>query len=349
MRGVYKVPGGKLVTVELDQIDGRIAHAVVAGDFFLEPDEALTRITAGVNGLAITASAVDIAQAISANLDPQDHLIGFDPHDVGLAVRRAVGAATSWDDHTFELITDVARDPYTQMALDQVFAEALADGSRGPTLRFWDWASSAVVIGSFQSLANEVDLEAAARRGVTVVRRVSGGGAMFIEPGNTITYSLVVPATLVDSMSFEQSYEFLDAWVVAALRDLGIQATYQPINDITSPAGKIAGAAQKRWVDGTVLHHVTMAYDIDAVAMMDVLRIGREKMSDKGTTSAAKRVDPLRSQTHLSRGQIVAALTRSFAQRHGLTVSAVRVTEEQRAAELVATTFATPAWLTRIP
>ena len=48
------------------------------------------------------------------------------------------------------------------------------------------------------------------RHGVTVTRRVSGGGAMFIQPGNTITYSLYVPTSLVEGLSFEQSYAFLD-------------------------------------------------------------------------------------------------------------------------------------------
>lgn len=47
-----------------------------------------------------------------------------------------------------------------------------------------------MVIGSFQSLRNEVDADQARRLGMTVVRRISGGGAMLIEPGNTITYSL---------------------------------------------------------------------------------------------------------------------------------------------------------------
>ena len=54
-----------------------------------------------------------------------------------------------------------------------------------------------MIIGSFQSLRNEVDPEGARRHGVDVVRRISGGGAMFVEPGNTITYSLSVPEALV--------------------------------------------------------------------------------------------------------------------------------------------------------
>lgn len=148
-----------------------------------------------------------------------------------------------------------------------------------------------MIIGSFQSLSNEVDLAAAERHGVTVVRRISGGGAMFVEPGNTITYSLYVPATLVEGMSFADSYAFLDAWVIRALRELGVDASYVPLNDIASPAGKIGGAAQKRLASGAVLHHVTMSYDMDAEKMLDIIRIGREKLSDKGIKSAVKRVD----------------------------------------------------------
>ena len=349
MHGEYKVPGGKLVTVDLDEEGGRIVHAHVAGDFFLEPDEALERIDSALEGLSIGARVGQIAAAIEARLLPSDTLIGFTARDVGFAVRRAVGASTKWEDHVFELIEDGPRSPYMQMALDQVYAEALSAGTRGPTLRIWEWGAPAVVIGSFQSLSNEVDPEGAQKHGITVVRRISGGGAMFVEPGNTITYSLVVPGSLVDGMSFEESYEFLDSWVLTALRELGIEASYVPINDITSPAGKIAGAAQKRLADGTVLHHVTMAYDIDADKMMEVLRIGREKMSDKGTKSANKRVDPLRSQTHMSREDIVTAFVESFGRQHTLVRSSVRPEEEAAAESLVESKFGTQEWIARIP
>src|SRR3546814_1660442 len=103
-----------------------------------------------------------------------------------------------------------------------------------------------------------------------------------------------------------------------------------PLNDITSSAGKIAGAAQTRR-RGAVLHHVTMAYDIDAVRMLEVLRIGREKLSDKGTTSAVKRVDPLRSQTGLAREAVIEHMVETFRARHGgLASAALRSDEMER-------------------
>ncbi len=143
------------------------------------------------------------------------------------------------------------------------------------------------------------------RYGITVSRRVTGGGAMFMEPGNCITYSLVIPTALVEGMSFEQAYPYLDQWVMEVLDKLGIKAKYVPLNDIASEFGKIGGAAQKRWANGYMVHHVTMAYDIDAIKMNEVLRIGMEKIRDKGTRSAVKRVDPMRSQTGMAREEIL--------------------------------------------
>nr|WP_246401892.1 biotin/lipoate A/B protein ligase family protein [Jiangella mangrovi] len=192
-------------------------------------------------------------------------------------------------------------------------------------------------------------MDGARRHDVNVVRRISGGGAMFVEPGNTITYSLYVPESLVSGLSFVDSYAFLDEWVVVALRDLGIEATYQPINDITSPVGKIAGAAQKRLAGGVVLHHVTMAYDIDAAKMLEVLRIGREKLSDKGTKSANKRVDPLRSQTGLARADVIDRMVSTFRSRYGLVDDSLDEKTLRLAADLVDSKFGTEEWLTRVP
>ncbi len=250
---------------------------------------------------------------------------------------------TDWRDHDWQLIHTTPQSPTLHMALDDVLTHEVGAGRRAPTLRIWEWASPAVVIGRFQSLRNEVDGEAAHRHGIEVVRRVSGGGAMFIEPGNTITYSIYAPQSLVKGLSFQEAYAFLDAWVLEALGELGIKAWYQPLNDITSEGGKIAGAAQVHR-GGAVLHHVTMAYDIDAAKMLDVLRIGREKLSDKGTVSAAKRVDPLRSQTGLPREAVIERMVATFRRLHGLSDGSLHADELVQAEALGQTKFSSLAW-----
>ncbi|HEX7354464.1 MAG TPA: biotin/lipoate A/B protein ligase family protein [Mycobacteriales bacterium] len=349
MHGEFKVPGGKLVVADVDVEDGRLARVSISGDFFLEPDSALERINASVSGLPAASSADEIAAAVSRGLDPSTAMVGFDARAVGTAVRRATGGATDWDAYTFDLIGPVVLDPVMHMALDEVIPHEVATGRRAPTLRFWDWDSSLVVIGSFQSVRNEVDPEAAARYGIRVARRISGGGAMFMEPGNCITYSLVVPTALVEGLSFVQSYAFLDDWVLGALADVGVRASHVPLNDIASDQGKIAGAAQKRFADGVVLHHVTMAYDIDAAKMTEVLRVGREKLSDKGTASAVKRVDPMRSQTGLARDAVISAFLNHFRGRYRTRDSTYTGGELAAARALVASKFSTPEWTNRVP
>ena len=349
MHGEYKVPGGKLVVVDLNVVDNIITDFRLAGDFFLEPDDALEDINAAVNGLAADSDAATIAAAVRAALPPQATLLGFSPESVAVAIRRSLAHASGWRDYEWQLIHTKAVPPVMQMALDEVLAVEVGEGRRRPTLRIWEWNEPAVVIGSFQSLKNEVDPVNAEKHGFTVVRRVSGGGAMFMEAGSVITYSIYAPTDLVQGMTFADSYAFLDEWVITALKSLGIDAHYQPLNDITSPTGKIGGAAQKRLGSGAVLHHVTMSYDMDGEKMVQVLRIGREKLSDKGITSAAKRVDPLRSQTGLSRAEIIDRMKQTFTSLYGATPGDITDEEYAKAAELVESKFSTDDWIGRVP
>jgi len=92
-----------------------------------------------------------------------------------------------------------------------------------------------------------------------------------------------------------------------------------------------------------------MAYDIDSDKMLEVLRIGREKLSDKGTKSANKRVDPLRSQTGMPREAIVDAFEACFKRLYKTEDSELRPDELERAEKLVETKFATPEWIARVP
>ena len=349
MHGEYKVPGGKLVTVDLEVEGGRIVDAHLAGDFFLEPDEALDDINGALNGLPGDASAEEITAAVRDGLREDAQLLGVTPEAVGVVVRRAVLGARDWRAYDWQILHPGPLSPREHVALDQVLTEEVGAGRRPATLRLWEWEETAVVLGSFQSVKNEVDQENLDKYGVQLVRRITGGGAMFMEAGSVVTYSLYVPASLVAGLTFADSYAFLDDWVLQALRSLGIDAVYQPLNDIASPTGKIGGAAQKRLANGGVLHHATLSYDIDGQVMTEVLRIGREKLSDKGTTSAAKRVDPLRSQTGLERAEIIERFKDTFRSLTDAETGSISADEYADAEALVESKFATEAWLHRVP
>lgn len=359
VRGEYKIPGGKLVGVNVGFDEaGRIAGCRIDGDFFVDgTDGEAHDLMHDLEGALVRGACLDAVLLEHANV----RLIGVDAGAMERAFRRAVqarraahvdeppdeapgatGAAAlqtpetraaaphkptlrrsdgttqslwrqRWAALHPNVIHDRPRAPAEQMDLDVRWARMVASGRMAACLRVWEWNAPAVVIGRFQSLRDEVNLQEAEREHIEVVRRCTGGGAMFIEPGSTITYSLYASSDFVKGVGVERSYELCDQWLVDALRGLGIKAEFSGINDIASDHGKIGGAAQRRFPPrdggpGSILHHVTLAYDIDAEKMARILNTSGEKMSDKAVKSAVRRVDPLRSQTGLSRQGLVSHL-----------------------------------------
>jgi lipoate-protein ligase A len=215
-------------------------------------------------------------------------------------------------------------------------------------VRLWEWTEPALVIGSHQSVANEVDVAAAKELGFTVTRRMSGGGTMLCEPGRTITYSLYVPATIVGGLSFRESYAALDAWAVRSFVALGVPASYREINDIISPRGKIAGAAQARR-RGFILHHTTIAHAMDPALLTRLIRIGRERVSGRGVRSADKAVSPLSWFTSLDCAGVARNLEQSFVADFNARTGDVSRDELTAAQGLVATKYGTAGWIERLP
>jgi lipoate-protein ligase A len=248
----------------------------------------------------------------------------------------------------WELIPYSAHSPHMHMGLDEVLLQRVITGMRHPTVRFWEWTEPALVIGSHQSVANEVDVPAAKGLGFTVTRRMSGGGTMLCEPGRTITYSLYVPATIVSGLSFRESYAALDAWAVRSFVALGVPASYREINDIISPRGKIAGAAQARR-RGFILHHTTIAHAMDPALLPRLIRIGRERLSDRGVRSADKAVSPLSWFTSLDCAGVARNLEQSFVADFNARRKDVSREELTAAQELVATKYGTAGWIDRLP
>src|SRR5690606_3869285 len=115
MRGEYKVPGGKLVAVDVEVEEGRISRAAVSGDFFLEPDEALESIDGALLGVPARARAAQLTHVIESVLGPEVVRVGFDAEAVAIAVRRALGHATGWEDHTFEIVHEGPQAPAMHM------------------------------------------------------------------------------------------------------------------------------------------------------------------------------------------------------------------------------------------
>jgi len=251
-------------------------------------------------------------------------------------------------DAAWDVIAPAAFPAHMHMALDEVLLERVVRGDRPPTMRLWKWIERALVIGSHQSVANEVDLTAAQRYGFIVTRRMSGGGTMLCEPDRTITYSLYLPESMVRGISFRKSYAVLDAWAVGAFRQLGVPASYREINDIISPEGKIGGAAQARR-RGFVLHHTTIAHAMDADLMRRLIRLGRDRVAERGVRSAEKVVSPLSLFTRLTCDEVAAQMQAFFMSEFQAKENLLTHEEVGEAERLVAAKYATPGWINRLP
>ena len=247
----------------------------------------------------------------------------------------------------WRLLPSPALSAAGQLALDEVLLNSVAAGA-APSIRFWNWTQACLVLGSNQSLRSEIDLEAADRLGFAIVRRMSGGGTMMVVPGGVITYSLHLPLELVAGLSFVDSFAALDAFAVRALRGLGVDAGYRPINDIVSPLGKIGGAAQARR-RGVVLHHATLALDLDPSLVPQLIRIGRPPLSELGVRSAEKVVTPISMFSQASAAAVTHALRESFREQHRCAEAELSPKLLEAAARLAASKYSTAAWLDRLP
>src|SRR3989338_6585891 len=139
--------------------------------------------------------------------------------------------------------------------------------------------NAAVSIGYFQSLEKEVRLHECEMLGVDVVRRRTGGGAVYHDTRGEITYSVIAPAELFPKDIIE-SYRVICGWIIDAFALLGLKAEFKPINDIILEGKKVSGNAQTRR-NGILLQHGTILYDLDVKKMFTVLNVGPEKIADK--------------------------------------------------------------------
>lgn len=179
-------------------------------------------------------------------------------------------------------------DAHMQMAIDEAMLILRSKNEIPNTLRFFVFKPSAITIGYFQSITEEVDLDFCRKHGISVVRRITGGGAVFHDENGEITYSLVVSEEEAPK-DIIKSYELYCKGLVLALMKLGLPAEFKPVNDVVVFGKKISGSAQTR-KRGVVLQHGTFMYDTDIGTLAVALKIVPEKLKDKGVSKLEERV-----------------------------------------------------------
>lgn len=191
------------------------------------------------------------------------------------------------------LLIDTPKDVFTNLAID----ETLLKFCKVPTLRMYSWSHQSATVGRFQSLRDELDVEFCERNDIQFTRRTTGGGACFQD--EELIYSLTVPVTNeFFSPDLHDSYHFICDAVIKGLSKIGIQAEYKPINDLVVGSKKISGCAQTR-KNNIILHHGTLLMGVNPELMFRVLKVPKEKISDKMITDFKERVTSIRDILHM--------------------------------------------------
>lgn len=237
----------------------------------------------------------------------------------------------------------VAEWPENQF-FNLAFEEAVFLETDQPTLRLWR-NDKVIVIGRFQCPALEVNAVEARNMGVKLVRRFTGGGAVYHDLGN-VNYALTLPGY---DMTIEEAFKVVASAVVEALESLGVKgAYYRPLNDIEIEGLKVSGMAASR-SKSKVFVHGAMLVSSDISTLWKVLKISKEKLSDKHfVRSRVKRVITVYEVIgkHVDLVELYRAIAEAIAGKFGMEVewSRPRQNELKKAMLLYREKYASLDW-----
>src|SRR5713101_9224252 len=238
-------------------------------------------------------------------------------------------------------------DPFMNLAIEEAIPRLVGLGKVPNTVRFWH-NSNTIVLGCFQSASLEVNFEACKELGTDVVRRFTGGGAVYHDGGN-LNYAISLkrghPLIQTDDLQF--AFQRLSEGTVQGLRALGVNAEFQPINDIQVNGLKVSGAAGSiRW--DTIFHHGCILVGSDLKILGKVLNVPRVKLEDRHVASVQKRVTTVRDELgrDVSTTEVRDAIVDGIESCYGVGVEPGVLTKEELglAEELYQTKYSRLEW-----
>jgi lipoate-protein ligase A len=247
----------------------------------------------------------------------------------------------------WRLLVQGASSAAENMATDEAILRHVTANESPCTLRFYTWNPSAVSIGYFQGIEQEVNLDVCREHHVAVVRRLTGGGAVYHDRDGEVTYSISIkasypgiPAKVLDS------YQVLCAGLLKGFAYLGLAAEFKPINDIVVNGKKISGNAQTRRYGG-ILQHGTLLCKVDPRLMFALLKVPDEKIRDKLIQTVEERVTSVeRELGNVDRDIVIKAMIKGFTDALAVELISgqLSTSEMALAAQIKAERYANQSW-----
>lgn len=184
---------------------------------------------------------------------------------------------------TVQYLETHSQNPYYNLAFEEY---VLCHRTQGDYLLLWQ-NDNTIVVGQNQNTEAEINRAFVEQHHINVVRRSTGGGAVYHDLGN-LNYSFITDVG-DDGISIRRFTEP----VVAALRSLGLNAEASGRNDILVEGRKVSGTAQRRH-GGRILHHGTLLFDANPGMVAGALNVDPEKFRSKSTKSVRSRIGNIR-------------------------------------------------------
>ncbi len=178
-------------------------------------------------------------------------------------------------------IINNSTDPFFNLALEEYF---LKDKDLGQDLLILWQNEPAIVVGKHQNTYGELNLDYVQENNIKVVRRMSGGGAVYHDLGN-LNYTVIKN----EGELYRNDFSFFALPVISCLEKLGVTATFDGRNDIAIHGKKFSGNAQY-FYKNKVLHHGTLLFASDLTVLVQALQVKKEKFTSKGIKSVKSRV-----------------------------------------------------------
>ena len=178
-------------------------------------------------------------------------------------------------------IESPSNDPYFNLSLEQYVFDNMSKNNE----YFMLWQNdNAIIVGKHQNTIGEINQEYVNEKGISVVRRLSGGGAVYHDLGN-LNFTFIVDDGDISKFDFSQ----FCTPIVKALSKLNVQAEVNGRNDITINGKKFSGNSQYS-KKNRIMHHGTIMYDSDISVVASSLKVSKDKIESKGIKSVKSRV-----------------------------------------------------------
>lgn len=241
---------------------------------------------------------------------------------------------------------------HMNMAIDEAILNARIKELAPNTVRFYRWNPSAVSIGKFQNVENEVYLENCRKHGVDVVRRITGGGTVYHDKEGEITYSVIANKQDLQAEDITEVYSRIYSGLAETLEILGLKADFNEGNvkacpNLTVNGKKISGSSQC-YKKGVVLQHGTLLVDVDLEKMFTFLKIPWAQTCMQVVDVAKNKITSLKKELHrdFSIEHVYQTLIKGFQTAFKTTLQAEELTlyERNLAERLYKEKYSTPKW-----